>query len=53
MLALIPRTSSPFLSQAVAWYSDLLGPPGQNGSQNWTNYDNSTFDSLVTRRPSS
>ena len=45
--ALIPRTSSPFLSQAVAWYTDLLGPPGQNGSQNWTNYDNSTFDSLV------
>ena len=31
----------------MAWYTDLLGPPGQNGSQNWTNYDNSTFNSLV------
>ena len=25
------------------------GPPGQNGSQNWTNYDNDTFNSLVTK----
>jgi len=48
-LALIPRTSTPFLSKTVAWYSDLLGSPGQNGSQNWTNYDNGTFANLVTR----
>jgi ABC-type transport system substrate-binding protein len=48
-LALIPRTTSPFLSESVAWYSDLLGSPGQNGSQNWTNYDNDTFNSLVTQ----
>jgi len=48
-LALIPRTTSPFLSESVAWYSDLLGTPGQNGSQNWTNYDNDTFNSLVTQ----
>jgi peptide/nickel transport system substrate-binding protein len=47
-LALLPRTSSPFLSQAVAWYSDLLGPAGQNGSQDWSGYDNSTFNSLIT-----
>jgi peptide/nickel transport system substrate-binding protein len=26
----------------------LLGPPGKNGSQNWTNFSNSHFDSLVT-----
>jgi len=44
---LIPQTTSPFLSQTVAWYTDLLGPPGQNGSENWTNYDNSTFNSTV------
>ena len=31
----------------MAWYTDLLGPPGQNGSENWTNYDNSTFNSTV------
>ena len=27
-LALLPRTTSPFLSQAVAWYSDPPRPPG-------------------------
>jgi glutathione transport system substrate-binding protein len=48
-VALIPRTTSPFLSASVAWYSDLLGSPGQNGSQNWTNYDNGTFANLVTQ----
>jgi peptide/nickel transport system substrate-binding protein len=48
-LALIPYTSTPFLSETLAWYSDLLGPPGQDGSQNWTNYDSSTFASLVTK----
>jgi ABC-type transport system substrate-binding protein len=48
-VALIPRTSTPFLSESVAWYSDLLGSPGQNGSQNWTNYDNGTFANLVTQ----
>jgi ABC-type transport system substrate-binding protein len=48
-LALIPRTSSPFLSQAMAWYTNLLGPAGQDGSENWTGYDSGTFDSLVTK----
>jgi ABC-type transport system substrate-binding protein len=48
-LALIPRTSSPFLSQAVAWYSNLLGPAGQDGSQNWSGYDNGTFERLITK----
>ncbi len=48
-LALLALTTSPFLSQAVAWYSDLLGPPGQNGSQNWTNYDSTTFENLITK----
>ena len=27
-LALIPRTTSPFLSESLAWYSDLLGSAG-------------------------
>ena len=48
-LALIGLTTSPFLSEAMAWYSDLLGPPGQNGSQNWTNYDSTSFESLITK----
>ena len=37
------------MSESLAWYSNLLGSPGQNGSQNWTNYDNGTFDSLATQ----
>ena len=48
-LALIPRTSSPFLSQVLAWYSDLLGPAGQDGSQNWSGYASGTFNSLITK----
>ena len=48
-LALIPMTSSPFLSQSLAWYTTLLGPPGQDGSMNWPNYDNDTFNQLVTK----
>jgi peptide/nickel transport system substrate-binding protein len=31
----------------VAWYTNLLGPPGKNGSQNWTNFSNAQFDQLV------
>jgi Bacterial extracellular solute-binding proteins, family 5 Middle len=48
-LALLALTTSPFLSEALAWYSDLLGPPGQNGSQNWTNYQSTTFENLITK----
>jgi peptide/nickel transport system substrate-binding protein len=47
-LALLPRTSSPFLSQALAWYTTLLGPPGVDGSQDWSGYNDSTFNRLVT-----
>jgi len=47
-LALLPQTFTPYMSQTMAWYTMLLGPPGKNGSQNWTNYSNSQFDSLVT-----
>jgi peptide/nickel transport system substrate-binding protein len=47
-LALLPRTSSPFLSQSLAWYTMLLGAPGVDGSQDWSNYNDSTFDQEVT-----
>jgi len=46
-LALLPVTFSPYLSQTLSWYTTLLGPPGKNGSQDWTNYSNSQFDQLV------
>jgi peptide/nickel transport system substrate-binding protein len=47
-LALVPRTSTPYLSQSLAWYSTLLGPPGQNGSQDWSGYSNTDFNQLIT-----
>jgi len=46
-LAVLPVTFTPYMSQTMAWYTMLLGPPGKNGSQNWTNFSNSQFDSLV------
>jgi ABC-type transport system substrate-binding protein len=46
-LAVLPVTFSPFMSQAISWYTMLLGPPGKNGSQDWTSYSNSQFDQLV------
>ncbi len=36
------------MSQTIAWYTQLLGPPGKNGSQDWTGFSNSQFDQLVT-----
>lgn len=47
-LALLPQYTSPFMSQAVNWYTTLLGAPGEDGSQDWTLYENTTFDNLVT-----
>ena len=46
-LAVVPVTFTPYLSQTLSWYTTLLGPPGKNGSQDWTNYSNSQFDKLV------
>jgi ABC-type transport system substrate-binding protein len=41
--------SSTYPSQASAWYSMLLGPPGVEGSQDWSNYSSPTLDSLLSR----
>jgi peptide/nickel transport system substrate-binding protein len=46
-LALLPMDVTPYSSQALAWYTDLLGPPGKNGSENWTNYQSTQFEQLV------
>ena len=46
-LALVPVTFTPYLSQTLSWYTTLLGAPGKNGSEDWTNYSNSQFDRLV------
>ncbi len=47
-LAVLPVTFTPYMSQTMAWYTQLLGPAGKNGSEDWTNFSNSQFDSLVT-----
>ena len=46
-IALVPVTFSPYLSQTLAWYTTLLGPAGKNGSQDWTDYDDTQFDQLL------
>jgi len=38
-IAIIPLQSSPYPTQAIAWYTTLLGPPGVDGSQDWMNYN--------------
>ena len=47
-MALVPQQSTPFLSQVLAWYTPLLGPPGVGGSQDWSDYDDASFEQLVT-----
>jgi peptide/nickel transport system substrate-binding protein len=46
-LALLPMTSTGYDSQAVNWYTDMLGPAGVDGSQNWTNFDSPQLDALL------
>jgi peptide/nickel transport system substrate-binding protein len=46
-MAVLPVTFTPYMSQAVSWYSMLLGPAGKYGSQDWTDFANSQFDQLV------
>lgn len=47
-MALLPVTFSPYLDQTLAWYTTLLGAPGKNGSEDWTAYDNTPFEQLVS-----
>ena len=47
-MALLPVTFSPYLAQTLAWYTTLLGAPGKNGSEDWTAYDNTPFEQLVS-----
>jgi peptide/nickel transport system substrate-binding protein len=46
-LAVLPVTFTPYMSQIMAFYTELLGPAGKNGSEDWTAYSNSQFDQLV------
>ena len=48
-LAIVPMDTTPYPSQAVAWYTPSLGPPGQNGSMDWTNLNDPTVNSLLVQ----
>lgn len=48
-MALLPCSATPYPSEALAWYTPLLGPPGQDGSQDWSNYDDPALNALLTR----
>jgi ABC-type transport system substrate-binding protein len=48
-MALLPMASSSYTSQAIAWYTTLLGPPGKNGSEDWSNFDSPALEAIVTK----
>lgn len=48
-LALLPMHSSPFATTAIAWYTELLGPPGTAGSQDWSNFTDPSLDNLLMK----
>jgi peptide/nickel transport system substrate-binding protein len=48
-LSLLPMHSSPYPSQAIAWYTPLLGPAGTNGSEDWSSFDDPTVNTLLER----
>lgn len=48
-LALLPFTATPYPSTAVAWYTTLLGAPGENGSADWSHFTSPSLDTLLTR----
>ena len=48
-VALVPMHSSPYSSQAIAWYTPLLGAPGTSGSQDWSNFDDPTVNALLEK----
>ncbi|MGC8471835.1 MAG: ABC transporter family substrate-binding protein [Acidimicrobiales bacterium] len=48
-MSLLPMHSSPYPSQAIAWYTPLLGAAGTGGSQDWSNLDDPTVDALLEK----
>lgn len=47
-MALLPRHTTPYPSSAIAWYTTLLGQPGQDGSQDWSNFSSTQLENLLT-----
>jgi peptide/nickel transport system substrate-binding protein len=47
--ALLPMHSSPYPSQAIAWYTPLLGAPGTGGSQDWSGFNDAAVNTLLVK----
>jgi peptide/nickel transport system substrate-binding protein len=48
-VALLPMHSSPYPSQAIAWYTPLLGAPGTGGSQDWSGFNDAAVNTLLVK----
>lgn len=47
-IGVIPYDSTPYPSQAIAWYTPLLGQPGQAGCKDWGNLNDPTLNEVLT-----
>ena len=47
--AVLPFAATPYPSEAIAWYTPVLGTPGQGGSENWSNLDDATVTSTLSK----
>lgn len=48
-MALLPMHASPYPSQAIAWYTPLLGTPGTAGSQDWSNLNDPAVNTELVK----
>jgi peptide/nickel transport system substrate-binding protein len=47
--AILPYTATPYGSQAIAWYTTMLGTPGVAGSQDWSRFSDPALDTVLTQ----
>jgi len=47
--AVLAFSGTPYPSEAISWYTPELGPPGSNGSQDWSNFDDPNLNQLLNR----
>lgn len=48
-MAVLPMHASPYPSQAIAWYTPLLGAAGTGGSQDWSNLDDPAVNNELVK----
>ncbi len=47
--AVLAFSATPYPTETESWYTTLLGPPGTDGSQDWSNFDDPALDQLLER----